>query len=71
MRIAALTLHEPERIVTEREIRTELARIYRLTKRGEIDLKTGTSLTYMLVQLANMTVDSEIEERVERLEQLR
>lgn len=54
---------------TIREIRAELARVYRATKRGEIDLKTGTSLTYMLTQLANLTMDSAIEERLGALEQ--
>jgi hypothetical protein len=56
---------------TIREIRAELARVYRKVKSGEIDTTTGTRLTYILTQLANMTMDSAIEERLERLEQRR
>lgn len=62
----------PRRVRTKlgniREIRFELARVYRLMKAGEIDTTTGTRLTYVLTQLANMTVDSQIEDRLGTLE---
>lgn len=51
-----------------REIRAELAKVYRAVKRGDMDTTTGTRLTYILTQLANLTMDSEIEERLNELE---
>jgi hypothetical protein len=51
-----------------REIRAELARVYRKAKSAEIDTTTATRLTYILTQLANLTMDSDIEERLTQLE---
>lgn len=49
-------------------IRAELAAVYRAVRRGEMDTGTGTRLTYILTQLANLTMDSQIEERLNELE---
>lgn len=59
------------RLGTVRQIRTELAAVYRGVRTGLIPSSEGTRLTYMLTQLANMTVDSEIADRVEKLEKER
>jgi len=60
--------HKRTKLGDLRAIRAELAKVYRAVKRGEMDTSTGTRLTYILTQLANLTIDSQIEERLERLE---
>lgn len=51
-----------------REIRAELARVYRKAKAGEIDSGTATRLAYLLDLMSRMIERSELEERVEALE---
>lgn len=53
-----------------RDVRRELAKIYRQTKAGEIAPDVGTKLTYMLGTLAKVTADSELEARLMTLEEL-
>ena len=56
------------RLGTMRQIRSELAVIYRAARNGEIASGEATRFTYILIQLANLTMESQIEERVESLE---
>lgn len=53
---------------TVREIRAELARVYRKAKSGEIDTTTATRLAYLLDLMARMIERAELENRVEALE---
>lgn len=57
------------RLGSIRQIRYELAAIYRAARNREIATGEATRLTYILVQLSNLTMESEIAERVEKLEQ--
>lgn len=59
------------RLGSIRQIRGELAAIYRLAKGGRIPTSEATRLTYILTQLANLTVDSELADRIEALEKSR
>jgi hypothetical protein len=59
------------RLGTVRECRRELAKLYIEARRGEIETGTATRLAYMLTSLANMIRDSELEKRIEVLEQMR
>lgn len=56
------------KLVSTRDIATELARVYRAMKSGELDPNVGTKLTYVLSTLAKLRMDSEIEERLAVLE---
>ena len=56
------------RLGTVRQIRGELAAVYRAVRSGQMASGDGTRLTYMLNVLANMTVDSELADRIEALE---
>lgn len=56
------------RLGSIRQIRYELAAIYRLARNGQMATGEATRFTYILTQLANMTMDSDIAERVEKLE---
>lgn len=51
-----------------RQIRSELGRVYRQVKNGEIDSGTGTRLAYMLDLMSRMIERSELEQRIEALE---
>lgn len=51
-----------------REIRSELARVYREARSGKIDTGTATRLAYLLDLMARMVERSELEERVANLE---
>lgn len=51
-----------------REIRAELARVYRKAKSGDIDTTTATRLTYILEVMSRMIERSELEDRVAELE---
>ena len=56
------------RLGSVRQIRFELASVYRAVRNGEMASGEGTRLTYMLMQLANMIVDGDLEAKVENLE---
>lgn len=56
------------RLGSLRQIRYELAAVYRLVRTNKMASGEGTRLTYILTQLANLTMDSDIAERVEKLE---
>ena len=56
------------RLGSIRQIRYELAAVYRLARNGQIASGEATRFTYILTQLANLTMESQIEERIESLE---
>ena len=56
------------RLGSIRQIRYELAAIYRLARSGQMASGEATRFTYILRELANLTMDSDIAERVEKLE---
>lgn len=49
-------------------VRSELARIYRDCRQGKLESSEGTKLTYILVNLAKIIEQDDIEKRVTRLE---
>lgn len=51
-----------------REIRAELARVYRRAKAGEIDTGTATRFAYILDLMSRMIERAELEGRIEALE---
>lgn len=51
-----------------REIRAELARVYRQARAGQIDTTTATRIAYLLDLMARMIERAELEERIGRLE---
>ncbi|TGU75301.1 hypothetical protein E4633_06520 [Geomonas terrae] len=50
-------------------IKSELSRLYREARRGDIDPSDATKFVYILQALARLITDSELEARIERLEQ--
>lgn len=58
------------RLSTIKECRRELAKVYTDTRRGIISPQDGTRLTYILTALSNIIRDSELEERIKKLEEL-
>lgn len=53
---------------TAEHVRSELARVYRSMKYGDIDPAIGTKLTYVLVALGKMIEVGDLEKRLEALE---
>ena len=53
-----------------KDVRHEIARVYRETRLGMIPTQEATRLVYMLISLGNMIKDSEFEERISALEKL-
>jgi hypothetical protein len=51
------------------EIKSEMAKLYREARSGMIDTVDCTKLTYVLQQIAKITVDGDIEQRLEKLEE--
>ena len=56
------------RLGTLRQVRFELADVYRSARNGQIDASEATKLTYILQVIGNMIIESELESRVENLE---
>jgi hypothetical protein len=56
------------RLGSIRQIRYELAAVYRLARTGKLATSEATRLTYILNTLASLTLDADIENRVENLE---
>ncbi len=54
------------RLGSIRQIRFELATIYRMARNREMRSDEASRFTYMLMQLAQLTMDSELEQRVSR-----
>lgn len=65
------TLKLPKRIRlgSLREVRREMAAVYESVRRMKLPSQEGTRLIYMLVQIGNLIRDSELEERITKLEQ--
>lgn len=52
-----------------RDVRDELARVYRAARAGDIAPEVASRLTFMLGTLGKLIVDSELEQRITELEQ--
>ena len=52
------------------DCKREMARVYRDSRQGRIDIQDGTRLVYMLAQIAKLIEVSEFEKRIELLEQV-
>lgn len=50
------------------DVRTEMGRVYRKCKGGQMDVKEGAKLIYMLQCIAQVISDSVIEKRLDALE---
>lgn len=61
----------PIRVGRFRQIRSELAAIYRLRESAKMVAGEANWFCYLLTQLANMTVESQLEAGVEKLEKRR
>jgi hypothetical protein len=57
------------RLTCVREVRREMARVYAEARTGQLRTDVATRLVYILTQLSNLIRDSELEERVQQLEQ--
>lgn len=56
------------KLSTVRDIKNEMSRVYLDTRRGKIDVADSTKLIYILNTIGKTIVDSEIESRIEALE---
>lgn len=56
------------KLETVRDVRRELARIYREARRGELKPETATKLAFLLDLTARMIERNELEARIEALE---
>ncbi len=56
------------RLGTVREVRAELAKLYREARTGKIDAATATRLAYLLDLCSRMIERTELEDRVANLE---
>jgi hypothetical protein len=57
------------RLGSIREVRRELQKVYGDAKAGRISTQDGSRLVFMLQSLAGMIRDSDLEERIKKLEQ--
>lgn len=57
------------KLETVRDVRDELARVYRAAKAGDIPPEVASRFTFMLGTLGKLIVDSELEQRLAALEQ--
>ena len=57
------------RLGTVREVHRELQRVYREARGGRLPTQTATRLAYLLNLMAQMIVQSDLEARIEVLEQ--
>jgi hypothetical protein len=54
---------------TVQDVRREMAKVYRECRSDILDAQTGTKLTWMLQGIAKVIETSDIEQRLEQLEQ--
>lgn len=54
-----------------KDVRYEIAKVYREARAGLMPTQEATRLVYMLISLGNMIRDSELEERIVKLEKLK
>ena len=57
------------RLSSIKEVRVEMAAIYRLAKRGSIDPQTAGRLAYILTQVGKLIEIEKIEPRIRELEE--
>lgn len=57
------------KLVTVMDCKREMARVYRDARQGRIDIQDGTRLVYMLSQIGKLIEVSELEQRIELLEE--
>lgn len=57
------------KLVTVMDCKREMARVYRDARQGRIDIHDGTRLVYMLSQIGKLIEVSELEQRIELLEE--
>ncbi len=55
-------------LATIKDVRLEMASVYRSMKSGAIETSDGTKLVYVLSQIGKMITDHEFEKRIEALE---
>lgn len=53
---------------TAQDVKREMAKVYRECRSNLIDAQTGTKLVWMLQSIAKVIESSDLEQRVERLE---
>ncbi len=58
------------RLGTLREVRREMAKVYGEVRRLKLPSSEGTRLIYMLAQISTQIKDSELEERITKLEKI-
>ena len=58
------------KLETVRDVRDELARLYRQTRAGEVPPEVASRFTFMLGTLGKLITDTELEQRIQQLEQL-
>jgi len=58
-------------LATIGEVRREAAKVYRDCRQGRLDTAEGSRLSYMLAQIGKMILDSELEERISKLERMK
>ncbi len=54
---------------TADQVRLEMARVYRDARQGRLDVQDGAKLVFMLGQIGKMIELSDIEKRIEALEE--
>lgn len=54
-----------------KDVRYEIAKVYREARAGLMPTQEATRLVYMLISLGNMIRDSELEERIVKLEKIK
>jgi len=58
------------RLANIKDVRREMANLYKEARTGKIPTQEATRLVYMLISLGNMIKDSELEDRITKLEKL-
>ncbi len=57
-------------LITSGDVKTEIARVYRQARRGQLDTSEGTNLVYMLRVLLTAIETSDVEQRLDALERV-
>lgn len=63
-----MDIGKPGKLASVRDVRIELARVYRRVCEGRIPPETGTKLCFMLDRLGRLTEVESIERRIDDLE---
>jgi signal transduction protein with GAF and PtsI domain len=62
---------KPIKLSDLRDVRLELAAVYRKMKAGEIKTQDGTRMAFVLKTIANVIVSADLERRITELEEAR